>query len=148
MYYYLYIYKALAVYYIYSILYVKYTAGALRCVGPILLGQRPVAPSREFTGIFETSVMHIPNFGLNDIFQDGYGTFDPGPQEGTQHGDGSPAFKSQASQAACRGLGGEGGGVGRGLGGGGGGFGLLNSRLGPTPSFACASLLAQVWCPT
>ncbi len=28
-----------------------------------------------------------------------------------------------------------------------GGLGLLNSRLGPTPSFACASLLAQVWCP-
>ncbi len=31
-------------------------------------------------------------------------------------------------------------------GGGGGGGGMLNSRLGPTPSFACASLLAQVWC--
>ena len=29
-----------------------------------------------------------------------------------------------------------------------GGLGMLNSRLGPTPSFACASLLAQVWCPT
>ena len=29
-----------------------------------------------------------------------------------------------------------------------GGLGLLNSRLGPTPSLACASLLAQVWCPT
>ncbi len=24
-------------------------------------------------------------------------------------------------------------------------LGMLNGRLGPTPSFACASLLAQVW---
>ncbi len=37
---------------------------------------------------------------------------------------------------------------GGGGGAGGGGLGMLNSRLGPTPSFACASLLAQVWCPT
>ncbi len=29
-----------------------------------------------------------------------------------------------------------------------GGLGLLNSRLGPSPRFACACLLAQVWCPT
>ncbi len=27
-------------------------------------------------------------------------------------------------------------------------LGMLNGRLGPTPSFASASLLAQVWCPT
>ncbi len=40
-----------------------------------------------------------------------------------------------------------------GMGGGGGGgggwdYGMLNSRLGSAPSFACASLLAQVWCTT
>ncbi len=28
------------------------------------------------------------------------------------------------------------------------GLGMLNGRLGLTPSFACATLLAQVWCPT
>ncbi len=59
-----------------------------------------------------------------------------GRRQGPSPGRGSPG----TSTLLARPGGGGGGGV---------GLGMLNRRLGrPTPSFACASLLAQVWCPT